>query len=141
MPLFFVMKKFGLLSELQVEVIKLRFQGLTQEEIAKRLNLSRSYVSMLELRAKRKIEIARKTLEIISQIQSEELIAIDEGTSLADIPSILFKAADKKGIHLKTNIIEIIRMVKLANPSCLEKGKTTRKIIFKVSPEGRLFLI
>jgi len=135
------MKKFGLLSDLQVEVLKLRFQGFTQSEIAKRLNLSRSYVSMLELRAKRKIEIARRTLEVISQIQSEELIPIDEGTSLADIPSIVFKAADKRGIHLKINIIEIIRMVKLANPPCLEKGKTIRKIVFKVSPEGRLFLI
>jgi hypothetical protein len=32
-------------------------------------------------------------------------------------------------------------MVKLANPPCLENGKTIRDIVFKVSPEGRLFLI
>jgi Tfx family DNA-binding protein len=134
-------KKFGLLSELQVEVLKLRAQGLSYADIAKKLNLSRAYVAMLELRAKRKIEIARKTLEIVSQIRAEALVKISKGTRLADIPSIVLKEADRRGIHLETNIIEIIRMVKLANPPCLEDGKTIRDIIFKVSPEGRLFLV
>ena len=134
-------KKFGLLSELQVEVLKLRAQGLSYADIAKKLNLSRAYVAMLELRAKRKIEIARKTLEIVSQIRAEELVKISKGTRLPDIPSIVLKEADRRGIHLETNIIEIIRMVKLANPPRLENGKTIRDIVFKVSPEGRLFLI
>jgi Tfx family DNA-binding protein len=96
---------------------------------------------MLELRAKRKIEIARKTLETVSQIRAEELVKISKGTRLADIPSIVLKEADRRGIHLETNIIEIIRMIKLVNPPCLENGKTIRDIVFKVSPEGRLFLV
>jgi len=134
-------KKYGLLNELQVEILKLRAQGLTQAEIAKRLNLSRSYVSMIELRAKRKIKAAEETLKIVSLIQSQELIVIRKGTRLAEIPLVVLKAADKRRIHLKTNIIEIIRMVKLANPPCIRKGRTVREITFKVSSEGRLILL
>jgi len=134
-------KKYGLLNELQVEILKLRARGLTQAEIAKRLNLSRSYVSMIELRAKRKIKAAEETLKIVSLIQSQELIVIRKGTRLAEIPLVVLKAADKRRIHLKTNIIEIIRMVKLANPPCIRKGRTVRDITFKVSSEGRLILL
>lgn len=134
-------KKYGLLNELQVEILKLRAQGLTQAEIAKRLNLSRSYVSMIELRAKRKIKAAEETLKIVSLIQSQELIVIRKGTRLAEIPLVVLKTADKRRIHLKTNIIEIIRMVKLANPPCIRKGRTVRDITFKVSSEGRLILL
>jgi DNA-binding protein, Tfx family len=134
-------KKYGLLNELQVEILKLRARGLTQAEIAKRLNLSRSYVSMIELRAKRKIKAAEETLKIVSLIQSQELIVIRKGTRLAEIPLVVLKAADKRRIHLKTNIIEIIRMVKLANPPCIRKGRTVREITFKVSSEGRLILL
>lgn len=134
-------KKYGLLNELQVEILKLRARGLTQAEIAKRLNLSRSYVSMIELRAKRKIKAAEETLKIVSLIQSQELIVIRKGTRLAEIPLVVLKTADKRRIHLKTNIIEIIRMVKLANPPCIRKGRTVRDITFKVSSEGRLILL
>jgi len=134
-------KKYGLLNELQVEILKLRARGLTQAEIAKRLNLSRSYVSNIELRAKRKIKAAEETLKIVSLIQSQELIVIRKGTRLAEIPLVVLKAADKRRIHLKTNIIEIIRMVKLANPPCIRKGRTVREITFKVSSEGRLILL
>lgn len=132
--------KFGLLTKQQVEVLRLRAQGLTQAEIAKKLNLTRSHVSMIELRAKRKIKAAEETLKIVSSIQSQNLIVIKKGTRLADIPSMVLKAADKRNIHLKTNIIEIIRMIKIAYPPCLRNGRTIRNITFKVSEDGELFL-
>jgi len=133
-------RKFGFLTKKQVEVLKLRAHGLTQAEVARKLGTTRANISMIELRAKRKIRLAEETLKVVSSIRSQMSIRIEKGTYLADIPSIVLRSADKRGIHLKTNIVEIVRLVKMHTPPCIKKGRTTRTLLFKISPEGQLLL-
>ena len=56
-----------MLSDKELEVLKLRKQGLKQSEIAKKLKISQPAVSSFEKNAYRKIREAAELLEIIKK--------------------------------------------------------------------------
>jgi Tfx family DNA-binding protein len=63
-----------MLTEKEIEVLKLRKLGLTQVEVSKKLEISQAAVSSFEKNAYRKIEDAKQTLKI-----AEELHLIEGG--------------------------------------------------------------
>ncbi|HKW04029.1 MAG TPA: Tfx family DNA-binding protein, partial [Nitrososphaerales archaeon] len=97
-------------------------------------------VSMIEHRARKKLEKARATLRVYESILSFHSVRLEKGTRLQEIPSIVLHEADKFGIHLRSNLIEIIRMAKSASPSIVKEGKTVGKVEFTFSQSGKLSL-
>lgn len=65
-------KKDSLFNQKQWEILKLRARGLTQSETARRVGTSRANVSMIEWRAKKKLDRARGTLETYDSLQTSE---------------------------------------------------------------------
>jgi Tfx family DNA-binding protein len=57
-----------LLTQREREVLTLRKQNLTQEDVAARLNISQAAISSFENNAKKKIQDAKNTLDIASQL-------------------------------------------------------------------------
>jgi Tfx family DNA-binding protein len=57
------------LTEREVQVVKLRAEGLTQAEVAKRLKISQAAVSDFEKNAYRKLEDAKEMLEFAGRIK------------------------------------------------------------------------
>jgi Tfx family DNA-binding protein len=57
-----------MLTEKEIEVLKLRKLGLTQVEVSKKLEISQAAVSSFEKNAYRKIEDAQKTLKIAEEL-------------------------------------------------------------------------
>jgi len=92
---------YGLFTEKEYTVLKLRAQGLTQREVAEILGVSRTTVSALERSAKRKILLAEKTLSIYRELLSRVVFVINSGTRLVEIPAIILRRADELGIKLK----------------------------------------
>jgi Tfx family DNA-binding protein len=92
---------YGLLTEREYTVLKLRAQELTQREVAEILGVSRTTVSALERSAKRKILLAEKTLIIYRELLSRAVFVINSGTRLVEIPAIILRRADELGIKLK----------------------------------------
>jgi len=93
---------------------------------------------MIELRAHRKISQARETLEAYKSTLTNHVIRIPKGTRFYEIPSLVLGEGDRWGIHLQSNIVEIIRMVKDLRPSCLGNGRTIRTISFVFNKMGKL---
>lgn len=93
--------KYGLLTEKQYLVLKYRAQGLTQEEIARILGISRSTVAAIEKSALRKIRIAEETIRLYRLLHAAGYIDIPAGTHMAEIPGILIRKADELGVKLK----------------------------------------
>ncbi|MEM4481539.1 MAG: Tfx family DNA-binding protein [Desulfurococcaceae archaeon] len=94
-------KQYGFLTERQYAVLSYRVKGYTQSEVAERLGISRSAVASIEKSAKRKIELAQKTISLYRQMLSVAILKIKAGTKLIDIPSIVIRRADELGIKLK----------------------------------------
>jgi Tfx family DNA-binding protein len=93
--------KYGLLTEKQYLVLKYRVQGLTQEEIARILGISRSTVAAIEKSALRKIRMAEETIRLYKLLHAAGYIDIPAGTHMAEIPGMLIRKADELGVKLK----------------------------------------
>jgi hypothetical protein len=90
----------SLLTERQLEVMKLRAQGMTQQKVADRLGTSKSNVSALEIAAQKNIERARKTLEVAARTRALLRVEIPSGTDVNDVPTLVYSKADDNGVRL-----------------------------------------
>jgi HTH-type transcriptional regulator, fmd operon transcriptional regulator len=128
----------GSLTDLQYQVLARRGKGMTQQETAMEMGTTRANVSMIELRARRRVAQAKETLDVYQSTLTNHLIKIPKGTRFYEVPTLVLKEGDRWGIHMQSNVVEIIRMVKDVRPSCLAKGRTARSISFVFNKAGKL---
>jgi len=132
--------RWGLLTESQYKVLVCRGKGMTQRETAVELGTSRANVSMIEARARRRVEMADQTLEAYKSTITDHAVIVPKGTRFYEIPSVILGEGDRCGVHLKSNIVDIVRMVNGVEPSALSGGKTNRSICFVFNKAGKLRL-
>jgi Tfx family DNA-binding protein len=130
--------KSGLFNQKQLKILKLRARGFTQLETARELGTTRANVSMIEWRARKKLDKARETIQAYEALQSSHRVLVGKGTRLAELPLIVLHEGDKHRIHIRSDIIEIIRLVKAIRPSVVREGKTIRELEFKINERGKL---
>ena len=128
----------GWLTEEQYKVLACRGKGMTQLETARVLGTTRANVSMIELRARRRVALARQTLEAYASTRTDHVVSIPRGTRFYEIPSAVLRVADRRGVHLRSSVVDIVRMVSGISPSCLASGRTTRSITFVFNGAGKL---
>jgi len=127
-----------LLTERQIEVLRLRFQGMSQQEVAENLGTTRSNVSILEKRAYQNISRARRTLERWKEIQAPISLRIPAGTDIFEVPSMIFKAADEKAIQLPVNSLEVIDQLRTKSPKLFKKRALLEDVQVYVTGSGEL---
>jgi HTH-type transcriptional regulator, fmd operon transcriptional regulator len=127
-----------LLTDRQIEVLRLRFQGLSQQEVAGTLGTTRSNVSILEKRAHQNISRAKRTLEMWKEIQAPISLKIPAGTDIFDVPSMIFKAADEKAIQLPVNSLEVIDQLRAKAPKLFKKRALLEDVRVYVTGNGEL---
>lgn len=121
------MRKKGLLTERQLEVLRLRLEGFTQQEVAELLKTSRENVAMLERRARGNLRRALETIEAILELTSTAAVELREGICLEDAASAILGVADESGVKLRRTFSEIVEELKRASASrgeSLEAGLT-----------------
>ncbi|GBE55746.1 MAG TPA: Tfx family DNA-binding protein [Euryarchaeota archaeon] len=103
--------KKSFLTPSQIQVLQLRSEGYIQNEIAKIMNISRSNISITEKRARHNLEKAMNTIRIFEMI-APIIVKIGKGTDLFDIPKLVFDNADKAGIIVEYNAIQLTDMIR-----------------------------
>ena len=119
-------------------VLKNRARGYTQLETANSLGMTRANVSMVESRAKRKIANARTTIKAYESLFSKHSVFVPKGTRLQQVPSLVFSSADSQRVHIKGNLIDIIRMVKAQGLKLTRDGVTIRPIRIEFTENGSI---
>jgi len=132
------MMRFGLLTERQLEILKLRGQGLTQEEIAKRLGTTRENVTIIERRALQNIKKARETLMALRNYGVAVNIIIPVGTHMVDIPRIIINKADEVNIKVKASFIKILEDLRFQAKNKIRKVKVIKPIYVQLMPNGEI---
>jgi HTH-type transcriptional regulator, fmd operon transcriptional regulator len=129
------------LTEKQFRVLDLRSRGYSQREIAFELKMSRASVSMIEARAKKQVQRARQTLRMYKLTQSQHKVIVQAGTRLQQVPMVVLQEADRFRIHLRQNMVEILRMVKKRKAALISDGRTSEKIVFSFNERGKVSLL
>lgn len=88
------------LTDRQVEVLELREQGHTQQEIADRLGTTDSNVSAIERSAKDNVEKAKKTLRLVRALQSPVRFTIPPGANFGTFVDEVYSRADEADIKI-----------------------------------------
>ena len=134
-------RKYGLLTELQYKVLKLRLQGLTQNEIAKILGTSRENVSVLEKRAWENIELARVTLNIYKELIAKAKLTILPNTHLVDVPRMVINEADKVKVKLRANFTRIYDELRFKAKNCIKGTRIVKPITILILDDGDIEVI
>ena len=99
------------LTPRQIQVLRLRAGGHTQEKIAEMLGTSRENITNIEKKARANIEKARYTIELYESLNPIRM-TVKPGTDIFDIPRQVFKKADSHGVkvlHNSTSLVGLIR--------------------------------
>ncbi len=130
----------SLLTDRQLEVLRLRSQGKSQQEIADILGTTRSNISILEKRANQNIQKAENTLKQWMMIRAPISVRVPAGTDVFDIPGRIFKAADLKSILLPITSLDIITQLRLKAPQLFRKRAVLKDIDIYVTSDGELLI-
>jgi len=129
------------LTKRQVQVLLLRFQGFSQQEVAKMMGTTRANISKLERRAHQNIIASRKTIHDWMKIQAPIMSQIPVGTDVLRVPDMIFREADQVGIHLPANSIDLIVRLKDKAPFLFKRQNLPRDVVIFISREGQILLI
>lgn len=129
------------LTDRQMQVLRLRFLGHTQEEVARITGTTRANVSKLERRAHQNIIMARQTMHDWMKVQAPIISQIPAGTDVLRVPELIFRQADLAGIHLPTNSIDLIVLLKAKAPYLFKKQNLPMDVAIFITGKGEILLI
>lgn len=132
-------KAYGLLTERQLEILRLRRQGLSHKEIAEKLHTTRENIMILEKRALRNIELAKATLEFASSLGGG-VVNLEPGTRMVDIPRIVMDEADKMGLKLKADFVRIYNEIRFKVGRNKATGVLRKPIKIYLLPNGDIWV-
>ncbi len=130
------MRKRTLLTARQIEVLRLRKGGLTQDKVARILGTTRENVSIIERNAFHVIEAAKSTLEAFESLDAGSVITIPERTPIFDIPRIVLVRGDVLGVKVKTTEDDILAMVKSRGK--IRGHHLSSPMTIRIMPDGTL---
>ncbi|WP_174589808.1 Tfx family DNA-binding protein [Methanocella conradii] len=129
------------LTKRQVMVLRLRQAGMTQEEIARRIKTTRANVSLIEKRARENIDRSRETLKEWESIVSPVRVMIKKGTDVIKVPEVVFAEADKSGIHVKSNSLDLITRIKKEKGSIISNRTLTEDMEIDITDAGEVSIL
>jgi Tfx family DNA-binding protein len=89
-----------ILTDRQVEVLQLREDGHTQQEVADELGTTDSNVSAIERAAEENIEKARRTLDLVQTLRAPVQFTVPAETSFDDLVTRVYDHGDDAGIKI-----------------------------------------
>lgn len=130
------MKKRTLFTPRQIEVLKLRKGGLTQDQVAKVLGTTRESVSIIERNAFHIVAAARSTLDACQSLDAGNTLTIPERTPIFDIPRLVLVRGDVLGIRMRTTEDDILAIVK--SDGRIRGHHLMSPMTLEIRPDGRL---
>lgn len=134
-------KRFGLLTESQMEVLKLRLKGLTQEEIASKFGTTRQNIAIIEKRGRRNLKLAEETIRGYKRLTTVASVKVKPNTHMVDVPRLVIGAADKSDIKLRADFTRIYNEIRFKAPGCVRGTKVVKPITVLVLKDGDIEII
>lgn len=119
-----------------MEVLRLRQEELTQDEVAKVLGTSRENVSIVERNAYNAIRVAKSTVKAYESLQADNIVAIPERTPVYDIPRMVLARADMLGIKVRVSEHDMLAM--LESGARIRNHHLTHPLTVELPQDGKL---
>jgi len=127
-----------LLTYRQIQVMKYRKNGMTQQQIADLIHTSKANVCTIEKSARENVLRAKKTLEIYYALDGRTLCTIPAGTDLFDTVPKIIEEAGKAGVKLTVDPMDIINRLRDECPHRIHGRLIKNDIEVFLEPSGWL---
>jgi Tfx family DNA-binding protein len=128
-----------LLTDRQREVLRYRKQGLTQQQIADIIGTSKANVCTIEKAALENINRAKETILFFYSLDATFLCVIKAGIDLLSVPSLIYKEAEKKGIKVKYDTINLLNHIRTNIPEKCRGRHIRDEFIIFINESGELY--
>ncbi len=130
-----------MLTKAQVEVLKLRLTGLTQEEIASKFGTTRQNIAIIEKRGRRNLKLAEETIRVYEKITTAASVKVRPGTHMVDIPRLVIDKADKANVKLRADFTRIYNEIRFKARECVKGAKIVKPITVLILKDGDIKII
>jgi len=118
----------SLLTERQMEVLRYRKDGKTQQQIADIFHTSKANVCSIEKNARRKIQSAQETLSSHYLLDARLIFTLDAGSDLFDSIPHIIEQAGQAGIPAPGDPMDLINRIRNEKPDRIH-GRYIKKAI------------
>ena len=133
-------EKSGSLTKIQLEVLRLRMTGLTQEKVAAKLKTTRQNISLVERRAKRNLEKAEETIAAYRKLRMVATVTLPPMTHLVDIPRMLIDAADKAGVKIEVDFSVMYKELRHDAGDRVSGTKIMKPVHIDIFRDGEIYI-
>lgn len=131
--------KNGLLTERQIEVLRYRRQGLTQQQIGDIIGTSKANVCTIEKSAEENVRRAHETLRFMYTLDATFLCAIPPGTDVLAVPDQIFREADQRSVKVRYDTIGLINRFRESVPESVQARFVRDEIRVFLSDDGEVY--
>lgn len=126
------------LTDRQVEVLKLKKKGMSQADIARKMKTTRGNICIIEGTANKNIAKAKNTMKLFKALEAPVWVTVPAGKDLYEIPEMIFKEADKKGIKVLIDSAMVIVKIKTELPDKVHRRVTLDDIDISADELGNV---
>ncbi|MFZ1128792.1 Tfx family DNA-binding protein [Methanoregula sp.] len=130
--------KDALLTDRQKEVLRYRKSGMTQQQVADIIHTSKANVCTIEKSAMENIERAKETLYFFHTLDARHLCTLKEGSDLFDSVPLIFEEAEKIGITVATDSMNLVNRLRAEIPKRIHGRLIRQDIEVFLGDDGKL---
>ncbi|MDY6960066.1 MAG: Tfx family DNA-binding protein [Halobacteriota archaeon] len=130
-----------ILTEKQIEVLKLRAKGHTQEEIAKLSKTTKQNIHSIEKMALRNLKRAENTVNFMKLLKAPIWFSVDDNTDLETLARRIYKEANEADIHIKYDAISLLTKIREEAMDKVKHRLIIRGFEVGITNEGDVILI
>lgn len=131
-------EKSGSLTKVQLDVLRLRMTGITQEEVATKLGTTRQNISLIERRARGNLEKAEATLKAYKRLRTVAIVELESNTHLVDIPRMLVDAADEAGVKITIDFSLVYKELRDEARDSIKGTRVVKPILLHILRDGKI---
>jgi len=128
------------LTKRQWQVLRLRATGLTQAQVAKKLQTTHENISIIEHRAHENLRASKATLHALEHLSESKELIIPSGTSVFEATSMILRRADVLRIKVKMSADSILAVLRTKRKRRIRGHHLIAAIRVEIDPDGSLLI-
>jgi hypothetical protein len=135
------MARETVLTKRQIEVLKLKAQGLSTSEIARRLGTTVANVSATEKKARENIRRAENTLKLVKMLEAPLSVVIKPETDLNQAVREIYRRADEAGIWISHSFPSLASLIQQGAGEKIRGRRVLSEIEVAITRDGEVMVM
>jgi Tfx family DNA-binding protein len=130
-----------ILTQRQMEVLKLRNEGYSQAEIGKKIGKTKQNISTIEKMAWRNVKKAENTIKYVKLLEAPIWFRVEGNINLDEVVRKIYSEADSARIHIAYDGLSLAAKIREELMDKIKHRLVIRGFEIGITKEGEIILI